>query len=140
MRHDQYDDSYIAGILDQTKVIALVGASPKPNRDSYEVMQFLQHRGYRVIPVNPQAAGATILGETCVAALGDVAAPVDMVDVFRKSEAVPAIVDEAIAIGTKTVWLQLGVVHADAAARAEAAGIKVVMDRCPKIEIFRLRR
>ncbi len=140
MRHDHYADSYIADILARTRVIALVGASPKPNRDSYEVMQFLQRHGYRVIPVNPQAAGTTILGETCVAALGDIAEPVDMVDVFRKPDAVPAIVDEAIAIGAKTVWLQLGISHAEAAARAEAAGIAVVMDRCPKIEISRLGR
>ena len=137
MRHDQYPDSYIANILASTRVIALVGASPKPNRDSYEVMQFMQRRGYRVIPVNPQAAGEIILGETCVSALADIAEPVDMVDVFRKSEAVPEIVEEAIAIGAKTIWLQLGVVHAEAARRAEASGMMVVMDRCPKIEILR---
>lgn len=140
MRHDHYEDSYIAGILDRTRVIALVGASPKPDRDSHEVMQFLQRRGYRVIPVNPQVAGTTILGETCVATLAEIAEPIDMVDVFRRSEAVPAIVDEAIAVGAKALWLQLGVVHAEAAARAEAAGLAVVMDRCPKIEIFRLGR
>lgn len=138
MRHDHYADSYIADILARTRVVALVGASPKPDRDSYEVMQFMQRHGYRVIPVNPQAAGTTILGETCVATLGDIAEPIDMVDVFRKPDAVPAIVDEAIAVGAKTVWMQLGVVHDEAAARAEAAGIAVVMNRCPKIEISRL--
>ena len=137
MRHDQYPESYIPNILAGTRVIALVGASPKPSRDSYEVMQFMQRHGYRVIPVNPQAAGTTILGETCVTALADIAEPVDMVDVFRKSDAVPEIVDAAIAIGAKTIWLQLGVVHAEAARRAEAAGIAVVMDRCPKIELLR---
>jgi uncharacterized protein len=138
MRHDHYPDSYIRDILSTTRVIALVGASPKPDRDSFEVMQFLQQRGYRVIPVNPQAAGTVILGEACVSSLAEIAEPVDMVDVFRRSDAVPGIVDEAIAIGAKVIWLQLGVVHANAAGRAEAAGIKVVMDRCPKIEIRRL--
>lgn len=140
MRHDHYDDSYIAGILAETRVIALVGASPKPNRDSYEVMEFLQRRGYRVIPVNPQAAGQTILGETCVSTLAEIAEPIDMVDVFRRADAVPDIVDAAITAGAKTLWLQLGIVHEEAAARAEAAGIRVVMDRCPKIEIPRPRR
>jgi predicted CoA-binding protein len=138
MRSYHAEDETIAAILKATHTIALVGASPRPDRDSHEVMAFLQRRGYRVIPVNPQAAGQTILGETCVATLAEIALPIDMVDVFRRPEAVPEVVDAAIAIGAKFLWLQLGVIHREAAARAEAAGLRVVMDRCPKIEIPRL--
>ena len=138
MNHDHYDDSYIAGILRATKTIALVGASPKPNRPSYGVMEFLLAHGYHVIPVNPQTAGTEILGQTCVATLAEIKEPIDMVDVFRAADAVPGVVDEAIAAGAKTVWLQLGIRHDEAAAKAEAAGLKVVMNRCPAIEIPRL--
>lgn len=138
MNHDCYDDSYIAGILRTTKTIALVGASPKPNRPSYGVMEFLLAHGYHVIPVNPQTAGTEILDQTCVAALAEIKEPIDMVDVFRASDAVPGVVDEAIAVGAKIVWTQLGVRHDEAAAKAEAAGLNVVMNRCPAIEIPRL--
>jgi predicted CoA-binding protein len=101
-------------------------------------MKYLQSKGFRVIPVNPRAAGEEILGEPVVAALADIAEPVDMVDVFRASDAAPGIVEDAIRIGAKTVWMQIGVQHEEAAARAEAAGLDVVMNRCPKIEFSRL--
>lgn len=138
MSHESYRDDYLRHILEATRVIAVVGASPRPNRPSHEVMRFLQARGYRVIPVNPNAAGATILGERCVARLADIAEPVDMVDIFRRSERAGSAVDDAIAAGAKFVWMQLGVRDDAAAARAEAAGIEVVMNRCPAIEIPRL--
>ena len=137
MDHERYTDEYIAGILRQTKTIAMVGASPNWNRPSYFVMKYLQGKGFRVIPVNPRAAGEEILGERVYATLAEVPVPVDMVDVFRASDAVPGIVDEAIAIGAKVVWMQLGVRHDAAAAKAEANGIQVVMNRCPKIEFGR---
>jgi O-acetylhomoserine (thiol)-lyase len=133
-----YSDAKLRRILTMVKTIAMVGASPNPQRPSHEVMAYLQAKGYRVIPVNPGVAGQTLLGETVVAQLGDITQKVDMVDVFRASEAVPPIVDQAIAIGAKVVWMQLGVRHDRAAAKAEAAGLEVVMDRCPKIEIRRL--
>ncbi|MCC7272454.1 MAG: CoA-binding protein [Alphaproteobacteria bacterium] len=138
MDHERYDDDYIAGILRSVKTIAMVGASPNWNRPSFFVMKYLQGKGFRVIPVNPRAVGETILGEPVYPDLGSVPVPVDMVDVFRASDAVPGIVEEAIAIGAKVVWMQLGVRHDAAARRAEAAGIKVVMNRCPKIEFGRL--
>lgn len=137
MDHDRYPDGYIAGILRDTRTIAMVGASPNWNRPSYFVMKYLQGKGFRVIPVNPRAAGEEILGERVYAALTDVPVPVDMVDVFRAADAAPGIVADAIKIGAKVVWMQLGVRHDDAAAEAEAHGIKVVMDRCPKIEYGR---
>ena len=133
-----YDDSFIKNILSSTKTIALVGASANPERPSHEVMHFLQSRGYRVIPVNPGLAGQELLGETVRASLRDIPEPIDMVDIFRASDAVPPIVEDAITIKAKTVWMQLNVRHDEAAARAQAAGLAVVMDRCPKIETRRL--
>ena len=137
MDHDHYPDDYIPEILRTVKTIAMVGASPNWNRPSFFVMKYLQAKGYRVIPVNPRAVGETILGEQVYAELKDVPEKIDMVDVFRAADAVPGIVEDAIAIGAKVVWMQLGVRHDAAAARAEAAGIKVVMNRCPKIEFGR---
>ncbi len=136
--HDAYPDDYIRGILRRVHTIAMVGASPNWNRPSYFAMKYLQHKGYRVIPVNPTAAGQTILGEKVYASLKDIPEPVDMVDVFRNSEAAGPITDDAIAIGAKVVWMQLGVRNDDAGRRAEAAGLTVVMNRCPKIEYGRL--
>jgi uncharacterized protein len=138
MDHDSYTDDYLRRILRQTRTIAMVGASPHWNRPSYFVLKYLQAKGFRIIPVNPKAAGEEILGETCYAGLADVPVPIDMVDVFRQSDAAPAIVDEAIRLGAKTVWMQIGVRHDEAAARAEAAGLSVVMNHCPKIEFSRL--
>ena len=133
-----YSDDFLRGILTSVRTIAVVGASPRPHRPSHGVMRYLQRRGYRVIPVNPFAAGEAILGERCYPTLADVPAAVDMVDIFRRSEAAGAAVDEAIAKGARAIWMQLGVIDSAAAARAEANGIKVVMDRCPAIEIPRL--
>ncbi len=138
MNHDSYSDDYLRHILEATRVVAVVGASPRPHRPSHGVMRYLQRRFYRTIPVNPFAAGSDILGERCVARLADIAGPVDMVDIFRRSEAAGTAVDEAIAIGARFVWMQLGVRDDAAAARAEAAGLQVVMNRCPAIEIPRL--
>lgn len=138
--HDRYDDAYLAEILKSTGTIALVGASPKPDRPSYGVMRFLLSRGYKVIPVNPGQAGKEILGQKTVARLADIGEPIDMVDVFRASEYLGEVVDDALALETrpKAIWSQLGVRDDNAAARAEAAGIKVVMNHCPAIEIPRL--
>jgi O-acetylhomoserine (thiol)-lyase len=133
-----YADSKLRRILQTVRTIAMVGASANWNRPSYFVMKYLQTKGYRVIPVNPGIAGQQILGETVVASLGDIAERVDMVDVFRRSDQVGPVADEAIKIGAKVLWMQLGVRNDEAAAKAEAAGLDVVMDRCPKIEYGRL--
>jgi len=142
MDHDNYPDAFLRDILTSVRTIAVVGASPRPTRPSHGVMRYLQRHGYRAVPVNPFAAGAMILGERCYARLADipvdVVGPVDMVDIFRRSQAAGGVVDEAIAIGIGAVWMQLGVRDDAAAARAETAGLKVVMDRCPAIEIPRL--
>jgi len=142
MNHDSYTDDYLRGVLDETRTIAMVGASPHWNRPSYFAMKYLQAKGYRVIPVNPGAVGRSILGETVYASLGDIPGPIDMVDVFRSSEAAGGIVDEAIGLaaekGVRTVWMQIGVRDDRAAERAEQAGLRVVMNRCPKIEYARL--
>ncbi len=131
-------DAEIKALLEETKTIALVGASDKPARPSYGVMATLQAHGYRVIPVNPQITGEHVHGEFVFRDLSQLGDPIDMVDIFRNSAAAGEAVDEAIAAGAKAVWMQLGVVNQAAAARAEAAGLKVVMDRCPAIELPRL--
>jgi predicted CoA-binding protein len=140
MNHDNYTDSYLAGILRETRLIALVGASPNPERPSNRVMAFLLRKGYRVIPVNPGQAGKEIHGQKVFARLGDISEPIDMVDVFRAAVALPGLVDEVLALNPppKAIWGQLSVRDDVAAARAEAAGVKVVMDRCPAIEYPRL--
>ncbi|MGE7369846.1 CoA-binding protein [Neorhizobium sp. NPDC001467] len=140
MNHDSYDPAYISSILKDTKTIALLGASPNPDRPSNRVMAFLLSKGYRVFPVNPGQAGKQILGQTVYAKLEDVPQPVDLIDVFRAAEYLDGVVDEAIALDTKpkAIWGQLLVRDDKAAAKAEAAGIKVVMDRCPAIEYPRL--
>jgi predicted CoA-binding protein len=132
-------DEDIAELLTNARTIAMVGASDRPSRASYGVMQFLQDRGYRVFPVNPQIPGERIHGEFVWTELAQIGEPIDIVDIFRRPEAAGEAVDQAIFVGAKAVWMQLGVINEEAAARAEAAGLKVVMDRCPKIEIARLR-
>ena len=131
-------DAEIKALLKETRTIALVGASDRPDRPSYGVMATLQAHGYRVIPVNPQITGEHVHGEFVFRDLHQLGDPIDMVDIFRRSDKVGEVVDEAIAIGAKAVWMQLGVIDEAAAARAEAAGLKVVMDRCPAIDIPRL--
>ena len=137
---EDYSDEFIIDVLQKTKVIGLVGASANPARPSHGVMGFLLRRGYRVHPVNPGLAGQMLQGQLVYAALADIPETIDMVDVFRRSETVPALVNEVLALASrpKYIWMQLGVIHAEAAARAEAAGIQVVMNRCPAIEIPRL--
>lgn len=131
-------DAEIRDLLSSARTIAMVGASDRPERASHEVMAFLQAQGYRVVPVNPQITGEHVLGEFVWRDLAQIGEPIDIVDIFRRSDAAGPIVDAAIAAGAGAVWMQLGVVDAEAAARAEAAGLKVVMNRCPKIEIRRL--
>lgn len=131
-------DEDIARLLRDTRTIAMVGASNRPGRASGRVMQFLQAQGYRVIPVNPTTTGETLNGETVVASLSDIEEPIDLVDIFRRSDRAGAVIDEAIAVGAKAVWTQLDVRDPAAEARAEEAGLTVVVDRCPKIEIPRL--
>lgn len=131
-------DAEIRTLLEEVRTIALVGASDRPSRPSNGVMATLKAHGYRVIPVNPQITGTHVHGEFVFRDLSQLGDPIDMVDIFRRSSEAGAVVDEAIAIGAKAVWLQLGVVDEAAAARAEAAGLKVVMDRCPAIDIPRL--
>lgn len=132
-------DAKIRSILTEVKTIALVGWSPKPDRPSHRVAAYLAAQGYRVIPVNPGAAGQTALGETVRASLAEIEGPVDMVDIFRRSEDVPPVVEEALKLpGLKAIWMQLGITNAQAAAQAEARGLQVVQDRCPAIEIPRL--
>jgi predicted CoA-binding protein len=138
MNHDSYDADYIAGILRSVRTIALVGASANAVRPSYFVLKYMLSKGYRVIPVNPGLAGQEILGQKVYARLADIPEPVDMVDIFRNAEAALGITREAIAIGAKVVWMQLGVRNDEAAREAEAAGLKVVMNRCPKIEYGKL--
>jgi uncharacterized protein len=138
MNHDRYDDSYIGGILNSVKTIAMVGASANDVRPSWFAMKYLLGKGFRVIPVNPGQAGKEILGQKVYARLADIPEPVDMVDIFRNAEAAGPVCDEAIAIGAKSIWLQLRVINEPAAQRAEAAGLKVVMDRCPAIDMPRL--
>ena len=138
MDHESYPDDYLRDILEGAGTIAVVGASPRRERPSHRVMAYLQRHGYRAIPVNPNAAGGTINGERCYASLAEVPEPIGMVDVFRRTQAAGGVVDEAIAIGARIVWMQLGVRDDTAAARAEMAGLKVVMNRCPAIEIPRL--
>ncbi|ODU22126.1 MAG: CoA-binding protein [Sphingomonas sp. SCN 67-18] len=131
-------DKDISDLLRETRTIAMVGASDRPNRASNEVMAFLQSRGYRVIPVNPQITGEHIHGEYVWRSLDQIGEPIDMVDIFRNSAAAGDAVDAAIAVGAKSVWMQLGVINPAAAERAEAAGLRVVMNRCPAIELTRM--
>jgi predicted CoA-binding protein len=140
MNHDTYPDSYIRGILNTVKTIAVVGISPKDNRPSYFVFKYLLARGYHMIPVNPGQAGKEILGQKVYAKLADIPEPMDMVDIFRASEHVLPIVQEALTLTPKpqVIWMQLTVRNEQAARLAEAAGLKVVMNRCPKIEYGRL--
>jgi predicted CoA-binding protein len=131
-------DEEIAELLTTARTIAVVGASDRPDRPSYGVMKFLQDHGYRVFPVKPQITGEHVLGEFVWRELAQIGVPIDIVDIFRRPDAVDEAVEQAVFAGAKAVWMQIGVVNEEAAARAEAAGLKVVMDRCPKIEIPRL--
>lgn len=131
-------DAELRDLLGNARIVAMVGASDRADRPSYGVMQALQNQGYRVFPVNPAITGEHVLGEYVWHDLAQIGEPIDIVDIFRRSDAVGPIVDEAIAVGAKAIWMQIGVINPEAAARAEAAGLKVVMDRCPKVEIKRL--
>lgn len=136
--HDHYSDAFLKDVLARVRSIAVVGASDDPVRASYFVMKYLKEKGFRIIPVNPKLAGGTILGEPVHASLTDLPEPADMVDIFRNPAAAAGVTDEAIAHGAKVVWMQLGVRNDEAARRAEAAGLTVVMNRCPKMEYQRL--
>ncbi|MGX7743688.1 CoA-binding protein [Rhodopseudomonas parapalustris] len=140
MNHDSYADAYIRAILNSVKTVAMVGASPLNVRPSYFVFKYLTERGYDVVPINPGQVGNSLLGKPFVASLKDIDRPIDMVDVFRGSAHVMPVVDEVLALSPlpKVIWMQIGVRNDEAAVKAEAAGIKVVMDRCPKIEYGRL--
>ena len=140
MNHDNYDDSYIRGILNTVKTIAMVGASAKDNRPSYFAFKYLMERGYNMIPINPGLAGKQLLGKTIYARLSEVPEPIDMIDIFRAANYAMPIVQEALTLNPKprVIWMQLSVRNDEAAALAEANGMKVVMNRCPKIEYGRL--
>ena len=140
MNHDTYDDGYIRTILRSVRSIAIVGASPNTVRPSYFLFKYMLERGYDVIPVNPGQAGKQMLGKTFVASLSEIDRPIDMVDIFRAADQVMPVVDQALslAVPPRVIWMQLGVRNDAAAAKAEAAGMKVVMNRCPKIEYGRL--
>ena len=140
MNHDNYPDNYIRGILNTVKTIAMVGISPKENRPSFFAFKYLLERGYHMIPVNPGQAGKSILNQTVYAKLSDIPEPVDMVDIFRASEYVLPVVEEALTLRPtpQVIWMQLSIRNDEAARLAEVAGLKVVMDRCPKIEYGRL--
>lgn len=138
MTHETYSDAYVRDILNQYKSFAIVGASPKPERPSYAVAKYLLEKGYHVIPINPGSAGGTILGRPVYRRLADIPEPVEIVDIFRNSAAALSVVNDAIAVGARVVWMQLGVRNDEAARLAEDAGLKVVMNRCPKIEYARL--
>jgi predicted CoA-binding protein len=135
-----YSDAFLRDVLGRTRVIAVVGVSPNETRPSYYVARYLGLKGFRVIPVNPVHAGKVLLGETVRAGLSEIDAPVDMVDIFRRSEHVPEVVDEALEAfpELRTIWMQIGVEHAEAAEKARARGVDVIMNRCPKIEYQRL--
>ena len=138
MSHDTYTDAFLKETLNRVRVLAIVGASANWNRPSFFVMKYLQAKGYRIVPVNPKEAGSTILGEKVYASLAEIPFPVDMVEIFRSSAEAGPLTDEAIKKGAKVVWMQIGVRNDAAAKRAEAAGLTVVMNRCPKIEYSRL--
>jgi uncharacterized protein len=140
MNHDSYSDAYIREILNSVKTVAMIGASPQNVRPSYFVFKYLSERGYDMIPINPGQVGKSLLGKPFVASLQEIDRPIDMIDIFRGSEHIMPIVETALTLKTlpKVIWLQLGVRNDEAAAKAEAAGIKVVMNRCPKIEYGRL--
>ena len=140
MNHDSYPDGYIRSILNEVKTVAIVGASPNNARPSYFVVRYLIDKGFTVFPINPGHAGKTLLGRPVFANLGEIPEPIDMVDIFRNAEAAAGIVDEALALSPqpKVIWMQLSVRNDEAAEKAEAAGLKVVMNRCPKIEYGRL--
>jgi len=131
-------DEDIAKLLKNSRTIAMIGASDRADRPSYGVMKFLQGWGYRVIPVNPQITGEHVHGEFVWRELAQIGLPIDIIDIFRRPQAAAEAVEQAIFVGAKAVWMQIGVINEEAAAKAEAAGLKVVMDRCPKIEIPRL--
>lgn len=139
MKQD-YSETFLKGILTNAKTIAVVGASDDPQRYSYEVTEFLIARGYDVIPVNPKLAGGDVHGRPAVASLREIDRPIDIVDIFRHPDHVPEVVDEAIEVGAKVIWMQLGVSHQEAAAKAKDAGLDVVMDRCIKIELSCMSR